>query len=383
MTQLTSAGFSRSTMLQRLDEIYAKARLVFGQDIELSSDTMDGQHLAIFAEAVSELDDVLEMVWHSLDPDLATGQSLDRIVKLNNISRNLGAESEVLLTLTGTNGAFIPAQSVVSNGLVDVYTKTDVTIASGVATVQASTQKYRADNGAIGSFTTIKNPTFGWDTVTNNTAMVPGAARETDEQLRLRRRGSVSIYGRNVIDAIRAAILNLDGVAEVTLQNNTTNTPLANGLPAHSVHAVVVGGNDASIAQVLWARATAGVNYAGTTAVSVTDANGQVQPVKFSRPTLVRTRVRVEIVTGVGWTIGTTAKIKQAVYDWFVANIKSGDSVSFGALYTPINTVSGFTLTQQGVQLATGNNAFAEANINIAYTAKPTLDINDIVVVTV
>ncbi|MCH7305635.1 hypothetical protein MMP74_14825 [Acinetobacter sp. NIPH 1869] len=99
MTELTENGFSRTRLNERLDNLKASAHTVFGNDIDLGSDTMDGQHLGLFAERIASLDELAEFVWQSFDPDEAIGVSLSRLVKLNGIERSVGAYRESLIVM--------------------------------------------------------------------------------------------------------------------------------------------------------------------------------------------------------------------------------------------------------------------------------------------
>ena len=186
MTELTEGGFDRTRLDERLDDLKANAHTIFGEDIDLGSDTMDGQHLGLFAERIASLDELAELVWQSFDPDAATENSLSRLVKLNGIERSLGAYSVVPLQLTGTPNVLIPARAIVSNesGSVVVYTQTDIRLdASGVAEVLARPLTMGAISAAANTLTVIKTPVFGWQSVTNGTPMTVGKLREQDKNL--------------------------------------------------------------------------------------------------------------------------------------------------------------------------------------------------------
>ena len=76
MTQLTNSGFVRTRLDEREEQLKAAAQAIFGNDMDLGSDTMDGQHIGLFAERIADLDELAEAVWNSFDPDGAKGQSL-------------------------------------------------------------------------------------------------------------------------------------------------------------------------------------------------------------------------------------------------------------------------------------------------------------------
>lgn len=383
MTELTSTGFKRTRLDERLENLRAAAQAIFGNDIDLGSDTMDGQHLALFAERIASLDELAEQVWQSFDPDAGTDLSLSRLVKINGIERSEGAYSVAMLSLTGTPNILIPARSIVSNasGSVVVYTSSDVRLdVLGNGVVAASPDQIGAITAPAGSLNVIRSPVYGWDSVTNAAPMTIGKLREQDNTLRLRRSKSVSRGNRNVVDALWAAITDLPGVIEARVLENAGSAADENGLPAHSIHVVALGGNDQDIAETIWARKTGGTTLLGQTSITVQDAQGGQQTVKFSRPTDVRVKARVTVSPRTGWTISKPAQIKQALVDWVAANQTTGAELANASLYTPLNGLTGF-ITEK-IELARFTDAFAEQSLSMAFYERPSLDIGDIQVVT-
>lgn len=384
MTELTATGFKRTRLDERLAEIRGAAQAIFGNDIDLGSDTMDGQHLALFAERIASLDELAELVWQSFDPDAGTDLSLSRLVKINGIERSEGAYSVVTLTLSGTPNILIPARSIVSNasGSVTVYTSADVRLDNlGSGTVTASPDQIGAIAAPAGSLNMIRSPVYGWSGVTNAAPMTIGKLREQDSTLRLRRSKSVSRGNRNVIDALEAALQDLQGVIEARVYENASGSVDARGLPPYSVHAVVLGGQDSDIGETIWAGKTGGSPLAGQTSVTIADAQGDPQIVKFSRPSDVRMIVRVTVSPRAGWSIGKSAQIKQALVDWISQNQTTGAEVANSALYTPLNLLTGFVTEK--IELARFGSPLLEQSLGMAFYERASLDVADIEVVTI
>ena len=382
MTQLTETGFERTRLIDRLADIQSKARAIFGQEMDLSSDTMDGQHIGLFAEAIADLDELAEMVWMSFDPDLSSNNSLSRLVKLNGIERSLGAYSVATLTLTGTPQTLIPAGSVIgnTNGTVTVYTSVDARLDdSGVATVTASPDSIGVINAVTNSLTVIKSPIYGWASVTNEQPMVIGKLRETDQALRLRRRGSVSKGNRNMVEALWAALSDLQGVIEVSVLENATPLKDSRGLPPHSIHAVVLGGDDLEIAQTIWISKTGGTVLAGEQVIGITDQMGNAQSIRFSRPTPVPVKINVVITPKVGWTYNTSNLIKKTLVDWINSNQQVGDELVNSSLYTPLNEIGGFAINN--IYTARNGGEGGLDSLPLAFYERVSIDIADIEVV--
>lgn len=382
MTELTENGFSRTRLNERLDNLKASAHTVFGNDIDLGSDTMDGQHLGLFAERIASLDELAEFVWQSFDPDEAIGVSLSRLVKLNGIERSVGAYSVVTLQLSGSPNILIPARAIVSNdsGSVLVYTQSEVRLDSeGTAQVLARPLNMGPISAGAHTLNVIKTPIFGWQSVTNNTPMTIGKLEEQDKQLRLRRNKSVLRGNRNMVDALWAALSDLPGVIEARVLENASNQIDERGLLPHSIHAVVLGGNEQDIANTIWTMKTAGTVLMGQSEVRVQDARGKQQPVRYSRPTDVRVICKVTVSPRNGWSISKPIQIKQALIEWVENNLTTGDEFANGSLYTPMNALGGFVVEK--IELARFGSPLKEQNLSIDFYERVMLNGPDIEVV--
>lgn len=382
MTRLINEGFERTRLIDRIAELQGQARSIFGQDIDLSSDTMDGQYIGLLAEAIADLDELAEAVWLSFDPDVATGHSLSRLVKINGIERSQGAYSTVDLLLTGRSGTLVPQGSIISNanGSVTVKTVEDARIGTdGTATVRAMPDEMGAITAGANTLTEIKSPLFGWDAVSNPDAMTMGKSRETDKQLRVRRRGSVSKGNRNMTEALWAALSDLPNVIEASILENATQYTDSKGLPPHSIHAVVLGGDPEQIAQTIWISKTGGTVLSGTQTVTIIDELGNPQDIKFSRPINATIKVSVNIAPLNGYTYSTERMIKQTVADYLNSEIGVGGDIINSALYSPLNAIGGFAIEQ--INLAKNGEALAERSIYLDFNERISVSVNDIEVV--
>jgi uncharacterized phage protein gp47/JayE len=382
MTQLTDTGFERTRLIDRLAEIQGDARSIFGQDIDLSSDTMDGQHISLFAEAIADLDELAELVWLSFDPDLAFGNSLSRLVKINGIERSQGAFSTVNLTLTGTPSVLVPKDSIISNanGTVTVYTTADARIeASGTVIISAMPLEMGAISADADTLTSIKSPLFGWASVTNAAAMTVGKVRESDQKLRTRRRGSVSKGNRNMTEALWAKLADLTGVIDVAVLENATQYQDSRGLPPHSIHVVIAGGNVAEIAQTIWTSKTGGTVVAGIESYIVIDEAGGEQVMKFSRPIDTSIKVKVFITPLSGYSFSTETLIKNALVSYLQENTSVGGSIINSALYSPLNEIGGFAIDR--IELAKDGEPLAEKSIYLDFNERLVISTADIEVI--
>lgn len=261
------------------------------------------QIIGTVASAAREAWEAVEAVHAASDRDRASGASLRSVAAITG-TRALGAtKSTVSLTLTLGAGVTVPAGSIVSvDGapearFVTIESVTSTTARTYSAEAEAETAGPVAANA--GTLTIIETPVSGWTGVTNALDAVPGALAETDPELRARAEDELAAPGRSPQDAIRARLLQLlrdKGVTRgsVTVHMNVGDVVDADGLPGHSVEAVVYDGTDngsavtsSDIAETLWSCVGAGIYTHGNTPITVRDSAGGAHAVRFTRP-LVR-----------------------------------------------------------------------------------------------
>ncbi len=139
--------------------------------------------------------------------------------------------------------------------------------------------------GLANTITTIVNAISGWDRVENFVDAALGLDEETDAALRTRRENALAGLGNATVEAIRADLLLVTGVTQAFVFENDTGLTVGSR-PPHSVEAVVEGGDSNEVATALFNSKAGGIATFGTeTAESVTDSQGTVHSVLFSRPT--------------------------------------------------------------------------------------------------
>lgn len=213
---------------------------------------------------------------------------------------------------------------------------------------------------------TILTPMLGWDSVINPIAATPGEDRETDEQLRLRFRNGKFDRATNTFDAIYSALINLDNVSEVTIYENDTSVVDGNGVPAHSFLPIVSGGLSTDIANAIWENKPTGILSYGNTSVNVTDIQGGVHVVSFSRPNPVVIYISMDITTDVNFPANGNDLIRSNIISYFQANFGTGDDVIYSRIYTPVNAVPGHQVNT--MTIGTSPSPVGTSNIPIAFS---------------
>jgi uncharacterized phage protein gp47/JayE len=331
-------------------------RAAFGEGIRITSDSVFGQLSAIMAERISDQNELIEQVSTIFNPNAAPGVWLSRLIKLNGLTRKEPIFSTVAVNV-GANaaGSTIPAGSLVSDPAIGEKFALDavaVLAPNEVKTVSATAVNAGAITAPAGTLTKIETPVFGWASVVNPADGSIGALQETDTAARIRREVASKQTGKANVSAIYSALFDLDAVDLLAIYENRSGTTDGNGVPGHSIWAVVSGGSDADIAEVLFNTTPAGIGFFGTVTVNHPDPiTGQVYPVKFSRPVEVPIFVTYILQKSTTYPSNGDDLIKSQTIDFFeggftidgvpVEPMGLGSVVVSSRLFTPANSVPG------------------------------------------
>lgn len=345
---LLITGFSRKRLDQLLTELNDDMKAIFGDNLNLTPQSPDGQVNGVIAESQANLWEIAEEVHNAFNPSSATGASLSNLVQLNGITRKEATFSTVAIDVTGTDPTVIPAGSLISTSDTDSQfsTDADITITGGVGSGTATAVLSGAVNALAGTLTAIDTPVAGWDTVTNALDADLGVNEESDAELRIRRRLSLATGAGSILESILAAVLNVTDVTAVAIIENDTNATV-DSVPAHSFHTVVNGGLDQDIADTIWQKKPTGILAYGSTTLPVVDSQGFSHDISFSRPTVINLYIDVAITPLAGFPTDGADQIKQAIVDYAAGiliegrGFDIGDDVIYSEIYVPINTVEG------------------------------------------
>lgn len=354
------------TILQYFKDQY---HAIYGADVYLEADSQDGQWIAILALALYDTYQIASAVKNSFSPLTAQADALSRNVKINGIRRGVATYSSVDLTIIGVAG------TVISNGKAkDTLDQTWILPASitippgGSIVVTATAEKVGAIKADPNTITKIGTPTRGWQSVNNAAAAAVGNPVETDAELRRKQTLSTALPSLSVISGIRGAVASITGVSRSRVYENDTDTVNADGIPAHTISAVVEGGDVQQIANAIALKKTPGTGTFGTTSATTYDRYGQPTIINLFRPSTATIGVEVSIVAMTGYTTGYADQIKQAVAAAITA-LNIGDDVLVTKLYisATLPNAAGATYDITQIRIKTGAGAFAAANIPLAF----------------
>ncbi|HDY8689965.1 baseplate J/gp47 family protein [Klebsiella pneumoniae] len=383
---VTAEGISAPDYQTVLDTITGYFQQIYGSDAYLDPDSKDGQMVALVALAIHDANNTAISVYRSFSPSTALGDALTSNVKINGITRRAATNSTVDLLLTGTVGTTITNGSVRDTNSVVWNLPATVVIGSDGTVVATATC---ANSGAVaavaGSVNGINTPTRGWASVTNPLAATVGVAAETDAELRVRQSQSVALASLTPFDAVDGAIANVEGVTRHKLFENDQEVTDSNGLPPHSISAIVEGGDATEIANTIRSVKGQGVSTYGTTSVIVTDKYGNPYTIRFSRPIDVPVYVSITLKALAGYSSEVGDEIKAAVAS-YINSLAIGDSVLLSRVYSPANlgVVSGGNARYYDImELLIGRSAddVAAANLVVAYDESASCSVDNIALV--
>ncbi|MDC3554215.1 baseplate J/gp47 family protein, partial [Escherichia coli] len=283
---VTAEGISAPDYQTVLDTITGYFQQIYGSDAYLDPDSKDGQMVALMALAIHDANNMAITVYNCFSPATGYGAALTSNVKINGISRKGATNSTVDLLLTGTAGTTIINGSVKdSNNVIWRLPASVVVGVDGTVMATATCSVSGAVAAMAGTITTINTPTRGWVSVTNPASATVGSPAETDAELRIRQGQSVALPSITPFEGVDGAIANVAGVTRHKLYENDTGTTDSNGLPPHSISAIVDGGDVTEIAQTIRGNKGQGTATYGTTSVTVPDTYGNPHVISFSRST--------------------------------------------------------------------------------------------------
>jgi len=380
---VTAQGISAPDYQTILTTLTGYFQQIYGTDAYLDPDSKDGQMVALYALGIHDANNTAIAVYNGQSPATGIGNGLSSNVKINGIYRAPANNSTVDLLITGTigleiiNGSARDANSIIWTLPASVVIGTD-----GTVLVTATCATAGAVAALAGTVTGINTPTRGWVSVTNPNAATVGSAAETDAALRIRQAQSVALASVTPFDALDGAIANISGVTRHKLYENDTGAVDANGLPPHSITAVIDGGDATEIATTIQLKKGQGVTPNGTTEITVADKYGNPHVIGFNRPVPVPVYIAISLQAFTGYTTQIGEDIKTAIAAYINA-LTIGDDVLLSRVYSPANlgVVSGgesryYDITS--LQIGKSAGAVAAANITIGYSESATCDVNNI-----
>lgn len=297
---LDSAGLHLESLTEIVDQLESDFKAVYGADINLDANSPDAQMIRIFAQAKFDMLAVIADVYATMSPDQAVGSVLDQRCVINGLIRrgatytytNVTVTADRDVTLAGLDTTDAPFTVEDSTGN-QFYLVTGVSLAAGSTALQFRAAEAGEVQTTIGTITTVTTVTLGITAVNNpDAALTTGINEETDAELRIRRRESVSLASTGYVDGLKAALRNIDAVTDAEVYENVTSSTDANGIPGHSIWAIVDGGDATEIATAIYQKRSAGCGMKGDETVTI-----EGTAISYDQPTYQDLYIAMELLT--------------------------------------------------------------------------------------
>ena len=185
MIVVDDKGVRASSLAANLQDVQARFRATFGEDLSLSPQTPQAQIAGILAFLLTEVGEAIVEDGMNSDVEHAGGTVLDQLMGLLDVRRIVATYSRVTATLTGVAGTGVPAGSRAKTTDGDVFqTLQAVVLSPSGVTVEMRAVEEGPVEAAAGALTQIVTVVAGWETITNANPAVLGVARQSDASAR-------------------------------------------------------------------------------------------------------------------------------------------------------------------------------------------------------
>lgn len=363
--KIDANGITIETYLQIIDSIVngnsdvAGLKQIYGADINLDSNTPDGQLINIFALSKQDILQLIVQDYDSKDPDQAVGTALDALSQLCGIVRTGGTYTRVSMTITtdrslNLNGQDTVSPFTVSDGNGNLFQLiTSASLISG-----ANTLNFQAVN--IGFIQVLANTiiiavTVQLGVVSVNNPAVPyqiGENQETDSLLRVRRQKSVALPSQGSLQGLYGGLNTITGLVQAVIYENPNDTIDINTVPAHSIWVIVDGGSDQDVAQMIYKYRNLGCGMKGSQGVNVVQIDGSNFLIYFDRAIYQDLYVEFDLTSLSGGAIDYESVQKGLVNIYQLGIYEAADITSIASIVKEINP--DLVVTNAGVSADNG-----------------------------
>jgi hypothetical protein len=429
--ELLATGLQIDTLDEIISEMQGDLLAGISTTLNLQAPDPIAVMTDVMAERLSSLEELAGALYSGMQPDNATGDQLEGVTLITGTTRQPASKTLVDCSITVT-AAFAASAGTMFASVVGapnlLYTNVDDFSAAGAGTTTGVTFQCvdTGDNVVnAGTLTVIASPLANWSAITNPADGVPGRAIENDADLRLARQQQLALGGSTSAAAIAADVLafiqpsqsplTIPGILvgtdvsnnpftiaaatiSVTVLKNDSDSTDSDGLPPRSLEVIAYNGGvtdtegtNALCALILADKAAGIQTYSGIgTSKDITDDQGIVTTVYYTRPVELTTLIAVTVKQRAGHTV-TEAEVQDAIMAYIAGTDRNGVALDgYEAHWTPgatgyASAITGavFSFDIAGVANVTGVTlSAANSGANIVPTVReiivvvtPTADI--------
>ena len=294
---LDSTGIQVKTYSELLSDATLAWQGIYGSDININSNSPDGQQLNFIAQIGTDIRELIVNVYNSFSRDKASGVPLDERASLVDKERK-GATFTITPVDVSTNSTItlqgLDADIDNINGtgftISDNSGNSFILIETTILTTGTTSLNFRAASiglveTTINTITNVNTFTLGGVTVNNSQAATTiGQDEESDFEFKLRMDHSPSSSSIAQIDALYTALYNLTGVIYVNIHENLTDSVDTYGTLPNGIWVIVEGGSTIDIATAIYDNLNC-CNMKGSTTYTIATTSGQSFIVKYDIPT--------------------------------------------------------------------------------------------------
>jgi uncharacterized phage protein gp47/JayE len=309
------------TLQEIINRRVTEKQIIYGGDINLDSDTPDGQDLNIQAQMEADISEILTDYFNGLKVDNAMGQELDNLANFKGLKRLGGTYTIIPITVVTNRDVSLETSFKIQDSSNNVfYLQSPAILEAGTHILNFVSEAIGNINPPTNTLNEIVTVTLGVVSVNNeNNPLYVGVEEEDDYTFRNRVKTSSIIGGKGGVDNIRSTILQVDGVIDCQIDSNRTNVVNENGTPAHYNWIVVNGGKDEDIANAIYSTINGGVGMKGNVVVPVTTEQNTLELITFDRPQAEYIYITFHVTARESDVIIDLSELKQ----YLISNFKS------------------------------------------------------------
>lgn len=381
---LDQTGVQIETFQEIFDRLVAGYREIYGQNIDLSQNTPDGQRIGIEARAILESQEFGAALANSFDPDFAQGLALQKIAKLIGIFPRPATKSQWDLTVNTNRSVTLQAGYLIEDDLGQEWEViTPASLTSGANTVTFRAVEFGAVQGLQNAEITPVSIVLGVTSITAPDDSTVGIEEESDTEFRLRRARSLELPALSTVGALFSRIVNLNGVTDAVIyENDTSVEDTDRDILPHTIWLIVEGGDVADIADTIIRQKTGGTGLKGSIETQIIETITRPDATTFDLPYIAR----FDRPSTVDFYINLTVTRKEAASPVDVQQIKNrlltyrfniGKGVQAAELYSlALLDNANYILTD--LEISDDGSNFTESKLTPALDEKYQLSIDDI-----
>lgn len=378
MAGLTATGFETKTQAEIETEISDGIKANVSPSITTTTDSVMGQLIKLVSDRIAALWELGQAIYGSQYPNTAEGVSLAYLAGLTGTIKLAATKTRVVATVNIDPGTYTAGDLIahIQDRPQDRFVSVEDAVNGGGAAANVDVIFEAENTGPIeapaGLLNTIAQAVAGWNSVTNASDETSlGRYEETDEELRIRRQNELARQGSTTADAIAADISqNVDGVLSVRVLKNDTDYTDANGLPPHSIEAIVLGpvppssADNTALAEQIAESKADGIQAFGTSTENVTDSQGNTTSIGYTRPSVVDIEVEVRVVTDADEYAGDAAV--QAAIEEYIDSLDPGNDVIYTkVICAPLSVAGVLDVTVASTNIGLQGGALSNTNVSI------------------